>query len=79
MHTITVKSHIGADGLLQLNVPTNMPDSDVEILLVLQPLKQASPVNHWPEGFFEKTFGCLSDDPIERGDQGDFPIREDLR
>jgi hypothetical protein len=79
MQTITMKSHIGADGLLHLNIPTNMPDYDVEILLVLQPLKPMDvPKNNWPDDFFQKTYGCLKDDPIERGNQGDFPIREDL-
>jgi hypothetical protein len=79
MHTITIKSHIGADGLLHLNIPTNMQDYDVEILIVLQPLKPiVTPKNNWPDGFFQKTYGCLKDDPIERGNQGDFPIREEV-
>jgi hypothetical protein len=26
--------------------------------------------------FIESTYGCLSDDPIERGGQGEFEIRE---
>ncbi len=26
--------------------------------------------------FIENTYGCLSDDPIERGEQGEFEIRE---
>ena len=26
--------------------------------------------------FIEQTFGCLADDPIERGEQGEYEIRE---
>lgn len=26
--------------------------------------------------FIEQTFGCLADDPIERGEQGQYEIRE---
>jgi hypothetical protein len=29
--------------------------------------------------FIEETYGCLSDDPIERGDQGVYEIREEIR
>ncbi len=30
---------------------------------------------HW-EKFIKKTYGCLKDDPIERGSQGEFELRE---
>ncbi len=26
--------------------------------------------------FIDQTYGCLADDPIERGEQGDYEIRE---
>ena len=26
--------------------------------------------------FIQETYGCLADDPIERGDQGDYDVRE---
>ena len=32
----------------------------------------------WPIGFFENVVGALKDDPIERGDQGEYEIREPL-
>lgn len=28
--------------------------------------------------FIEETYGCLAEDPIERGDQGKFEIREEI-
>lgn len=31
----------------------------------------------WPE-FIEATYGCLADAPIERGEQGQFEVREAL-
>ncbi|MDM8515893.1 hypothetical protein QUF76_06805 [Desulfobacterales bacterium HSG16] len=31
--------------------------------------------NEW-SSFIESTYGCLSDDPIERGEQGEFENRE---
>ena len=31
----------------------------------------------WPD-FIKETYGCLADDPIERGDQGKYEIREKI-
>jgi hypothetical protein len=28
--------------------------------------------------FIEDTYGCLAEDPIERGDQGEYEIREEI-
>ena len=30
----------------------------------------------WPEGYFEATAGSFSDQPLERGPQGELPQRE---
>lgn len=32
----------------------------------------------WPLGFFERTIGVLADDPIERGLQGEYELRESI-
>jgi len=34
---------------------------------------------HWPPDFFEKTAGCLANDPIERAPQSDYEIPESLQ
>ncbi len=31
----------------------------------------------WPPGFFERTAGMFADEPFERPDQGEFPVREE--
>jgi len=31
------------------------------------------------QAFIEDTYGCLVDDPVERGDQGVYEIREAIR
>ena len=47
--------------------------------LVSPSMRAASPQNDqlsdW-HGFIEQTYGSLADDPIERGDQGQFEVRE---
>jgi len=35
------------------------------------------PSTEWPPDFFEKTAGCLADDPIERAPQGEYEIRKE--
>lgn len=35
----------------------------------------ASDELNWEE-FIQETYGCLKDDPIERGSQGEFELRE---
>ena len=32
----------------------------------------------WPLDFFEKTYGCLADDPIARAAQGEFEVRKPI-
>jgi hypothetical protein len=38
METIKLQSHIGADGMLQIQTPTDLKDTSVEVVVVVQPL-----------------------------------------
>jgi len=37
------------------------------------------PVQAWPEGYFERTFGSLRDNPITLDRPRDFEVRAELR
>ncbi len=56
-------------------------DSYLEILyriikaLINPPESVAQPAASW-QAFIEATYGCLADEPIERGHQGQYEIRE---
>ncbi|GEM_PF-645715 len=69
MKTIQFTSHISEDGILRLQIPTDMPTQEVEILIVVQPLiakkKDMPEDSGWPPGFFEKTAGIFRDEPIQ--------------
>lgn len=83
MQSITLQSHIGEDGILRLQVPVGLKDVDVRVTVALEetPKNDSTkpPVElGWPPGFFEATYGCLRDDPIERPPQGEYEIREEL-
>ena len=85
MISVKTKTHIGPDGRLMLEVPTPLRETDVEVTVVVQPLLapeelpavEATPESlGWPPGFFERTFGSLRDDPLERFPQGEYEQRE---
>jgi hypothetical protein len=74
MKRIQVKSHIKANGILELCVPTGLPESDVEVVIMVQPVpgageKKSPEELGWPPKFFERTASSLADDPIQRWPQ----------
>ena len=82
MLSISLKGHVRADGTLELRIPTELSETDVEVLLVLEPVKAEEAElrkTGWPEGYFERTFGSLRDNPITYEPARDFEVREELR
>lgn len=75
MHTITLRRHIGADGKLEIELPQTLHNTDVEMVVVLNPV---STTQDWPMGYFERTFGALKDVSFERPSQGDYETREEF-
>ena len=86
MISIITEGHVGSDGLLTVQVPTPLRGTDVEVMLVVQPVPAREPLSSaaaltpeelgWPPGFFERTFGSLRNDPLERLPQGEYEERE---
>lgn len=76
METIRLKTHIGSDGLLKLELPTGVKDTDAEIVIVYTVDQSAEEESQaeW-EAFIDKTYGILADDPIERPT----PLPKDIR
>jgi hypothetical protein len=52
---------------LTIPVPKAFQNRPIEIIML--PLEVRIQNKDWPPDFFEKTAGCLSDDPIERAPQ----------
>lgn len=81
MQTIETQSHIGADGILHLSLPVNLPETDVDIIVV-QPRGGAqsngSAAKGWPPGFFEEVIGGWQGEMLERPEQGEYEVREEL-
>jgi len=84
MKTIRVSEKTGSDGVLHLRIPVGQPGAEYEAVVVLQPSPtgRASGVAEelgWPAGYFETTFGSITDETFVRpphqvrGFQGDCP------
>ena len=74
MHSITLKSHIGSDGLLNVHLP-DMKDTDIEVVIVYQTSlpKDVKAVN------LLQFYGCIQDDSFFRHPQPEQPERKPLK
>lgn len=83
MKTERIVERTGKDGVLHVSVPLGTPDAEYEIVLVVQP-QQKKPVGStpeelgWPPGYFEQTFGSITDETFVRPPQGDLPKPLDI-
>jgi hypothetical protein len=82
MVSFSVKTRVKPDGTLQVVIPTGLPETDVDVHLVIRPLTVGNgggtASGSWPEGFFDRTFGCLAEDPLVREPQPQLEAREKL-
>lgn len=62
MEPIKVRTHVGSDGMLKLELPIGATDVDCEVTVTVQPQFTHE---EWL-AFIEETAGSLADDPIER-------------
>lgn len=73
METIRLEAQVTEDGLLKLELPTGMANRRLEVLIVMQPIEELDVDDlGWPVGFFDRTYGALADDPIDR--PADYPL-----
>ena len=82
MQSIKVRSHVGSDGILHLDVPVGIHDADLEVTVTVQSVTalKAKTLEElgYPPDFFERTFGSLQDEHLEREPQGELQEREPL-
>ncbi|BAY20943.1 hypothetical protein NIES2100_06870 [Calothrix sp. NIES-2100] len=83
MQSIKIRSRVGQDGILHLEVPVGLKDKEVEVMVIYQPIEATTTTKTpeelgWPPGFFEQTYGSCQDDPIVIDSEGDFESREEI-
>lgn len=77
MHSIKLQTHVGNDGVLQLQLPVGMINQDLEVIIIYQPVNQ-NQKRAWSPGFFERTVGAWQGETLVRESQGELPEREPL-
>jgi hypothetical protein len=71
MQSIKVRQHVGADGILHLDIPTGILEGEVEATVTYQELApQEVDEKGWPIGFLDHFYGICADDPIVLDDEG---------
>lgn len=77
MQSIKIRSRVGADGVLHLDVPLEIRDTEIEVTVTVKSVNSVSQKG-WMPGFFEEVIGGWVGEPLERPEQGEFEIREQL-
>jgi len=81
MRAVQFHSHVGADGVLKIEVPVGVKDTELDVVVIVSPADTAAGAidGNWPPNFFEETFGCLAEYPLERLPQGEYETRNAVR
>ena len=61
METLILRQRTEQNGTLVIPVPEALRDQDLDLVLVIEPVKP----RQWRPGFFEETYGSMADDPLE--------------
>lgn len=71
MNSVKIRSQVGEDGLLRLELPVGAANVEVELVVVFQVLEHTGETNEngWPAGFFAATAGSVPDFPLD-ADEG---------
>ncbi len=86
METIKLRSHVGQDGILHLDIPVNLQETDFEVTVSFKPVQDNENYSdtqdfnqlEWHE-FIRRTAGSLADDEsFFRHPQGEYEVRESL-
>jgi hypothetical protein len=81
------RTHIGDDGILHIQLPAEIANQELDVVVVFQPVTQesASSVSKTPEElgyspkFLEEVIGSWEGEPLERPEQLPFETREEIQ
>jgi DNA replication initiation complex subunit (GINS family) len=59
-------------------IPDEYIDPLYKIIKALEKRESKTPDKDWLD-FIDQTYGCMQDNPIHRGEQGSFDLREEMR
>ena len=75
MHSLKLQSRVDADGMLHLQLPPELANRELELIVVYQLIDLATKQKTaeelgYPSDFFEKTAGGWQGEMLTRGEQG---------
>ncbi len=87
MESIKIRTYIGDDGILQIQLPPEITNQELDVVIVFHPVIQKSTQspNKTPEElgysrkFVEEVIGSWEGDPLERPEQLPFEEREEIQ
>jgi hypothetical protein len=78
MFSIKLSSHVGGDGVLHLQIPLDVTDADLEVLVVVSPKSAGDTTESAWGQFLQRAFGSCQASPLAREVPEDFERRERL-
>jgi hypothetical protein len=78
METIKFETYVDADGVLKLELPPRLANRKLEVTITVAPVDEEVDELGWPIGFFDRTYGALADDPIERPEELPPDVRDEI-
>ena len=75
METIKTSERTSPDGTLTLRVPLGRPNTEFDVVVVVQPKTPTGRV--WPPAYFD-LFGSIDDETFVRPPQGELPPPVDI-
>ncbi len=79
MQSLTLRTHVGKDGILKLKMPIGIKNKDLEVILVVHAVDDEKPVTEWPTNFFTEIIGGWDGTPLTRAAQGDYETRSEFK
>ncbi|MDX2077805.1 MAG: hypothetical protein SFZ02_15365 [bacterium] len=76
MEAIKLKKQSDETGLLTIQLPADAQGIECEVIVLYEPQRKMTP-QEW-EAFINETYGSLADDPIERGADLPFEMRDEI-
>lgn len=87
MESIKIRTHIGDDGILQIQLPAEIANQELDVVIVFQPVSKNSSqsATKTPEElgysrrFLEEVIGSWEGEPLECPEQLPFEEREEIK
>ncbi|MBM4425638.1 MAG: hypothetical protein FJ031_00220 [Chloroflexi bacterium] len=77
MQSLTLHTRVGKDGILKLEMPSDVIDTELEIVLIFNPITKS--VAGWSPDFFTEVIGGWQGEPLAREPQGQYETRNELK